>query len=98
MEGIIVSYRRGRHVQRPNQLIVEVSSVDTREKAAGLVGKRAVWTTPAGKRIEGTVAAAHGSRGALRTIMDTGIPGQALGTKITIEANTRSGTPSDSSQ
>lgn len=85
MEGIIVNFRRGRTRQTTNHMIVSSNSVDSKEKAAKLVGKKAVWKSPAGKEINGKVASAHGNKGAVRIIFETGMPGQAIGQKVNIE-------------
>lgn len=85
MEGIIVNFRGSRRVKKGNHMIVEISSVDSKEKASQLVGKKVVWKTSAGKVISGKVASAHGNSGALRVIFETGMPGQSLGTKVNIE-------------
>ena len=84
MNGTIVNYRQGRHHQKPNHLIVKVNGVDSKDKAAKLAGKKVVWNT--GKKdMTGKVAGSHGNKGAVRVIFETGIPGQALGTKVKIE-------------
>ena len=85
MEGTIVNFRGTRRVKKGNHMIVEVSSVDDKEKAAKLVGKKVVWKTSAGKPMNGKVASAHGNSGALRVIFETGMPGQSIGTKVSIE-------------
>lgn len=85
MEATIVNYRRGRHTQTTNQLILMVPKVDTKESAAKMVGKKVTWTTPSGKALEGEIVSAHGSKGAVRALMTTGVPGQAIGTKISIK-------------
>ena len=85
MEGIIKNFRRGMHTQKTNHMIVYLSSVDNKEKASKLVGKSAVWKSPAGKEITGKVAAAHGNNGALRVIFEKGMPGQSVGTKVEIK-------------
>lgn len=84
MEGVIVSFRRGKHVQHNNQMIVKVNEVDSKEKASSLVGKNVVWKSPAGKEIKGLVRAAHGNKGALRVLFEKGMPGQSLGNKVTV--------------
>lgn len=84
MQAVIANYRRSRTRQYPNHVIIEVEGVDSREKAEGLVGKKVTWTSPAGTAISGTVAAAHGGKGAVRAIMERGLPGQSLGEAITI--------------
>ena len=85
MEGVIASYKGSHKSQHPNQMIVLVEGVDSREKAGKLVGKKVVWSSPAGKELKGEVRSAHGNKGALRVLFETGMPGQALGTKVKIE-------------
>jgi ribosomal protein L35AE/L33A len=84
MQAVIVNYRRSRTRQDPNHVIVEVEGVDSREKAETLVGKTVTWTSSAGTAITGTIAAAHGNKGAVRAIMERGLPGQSLGKPITL--------------
>jgi len=38
-----------------------------------------VWRSAGGKEIKGKVSAAHGNSGAVRMILDRGVPGQAIG-------------------
>lgn len=85
MEGIIVNFRGSRRVKKGNHMIVKVSDIDNREKASSLVGKKATWKTSAGKIISGKVASVHGNSGALRIIFETGMPGQSIGTKVSIQ-------------
>ena len=85
MDGIIKNFRRGRHTQKTNHMIVYIDSDDNKEKAAKLVGKSAVWKNAQGKEIAGKVAAAHGNKGAVRVIFDRGMPGQSLGSKVEIK-------------
>ena len=46
MEGVIVSFRRGRTTQNTRQMIILVDGVDSKEKAEKLVGKSVSWQTP----------------------------------------------------
>ena len=87
MEGVIVSFRRGRRTQNMHQMIIEVVGVDTKEKAEKLVGKTVTWETPgkAKKVLKGKITAAHGGKGAVRSLWETGVPGQAVGTKVKLE-------------
>lgn len=88
MEGVIVNYKRGKRTQDDNQMIVTTEGVDSREKAEKLVGKKVVWKTPAkkdAKEIKGEVRSAHGNKGALRVLFETGMPGQAIGQKVSIQ-------------
>ena len=87
MKAMILSFRRGRHTQRPNQLLLEVEAVDTRAKAAKLIGQKVVWTSPAGKKIIGTLTNLHGNKGVLRARFSKGLPGQSLGAKIDVLEN-----------
>jgi len=84
MEGVIKNFKRGRRTQTTNQMIVYVSEVKKREEASGLVGKTVSWKSPAGKEIKGEVRSAHGNKGALRVLFETGMPGQAIGDKVVI--------------
>ncbi len=85
MKGVIVNFRTARHHQYGNQMIVKVDSLDSREKAAKLVGKKVVWTSEAKKEIAGEVRSAHGNKGALRVLFETGMPGQAIGQEVKVQ-------------
>ena len=81
MEGVIANFRRGRHVQTGNHIIVYLANKSDSEK---LVGKKVVWKSDNGKEFLGKVASTHGNNGALRVIFERGLPGQSLGTKVQI--------------
>jgi len=85
MEAVIVNFRSAKHHTVPNQMIIKVGGYSDKEKAKELIGKKATWTSPAGKQLTGKVSAQHGNSGAVRAIFDTGMPGQAVGQKILIE-------------
>lgn len=80
--GWIVSYRRGRHTQNVNQMLVEIQGVDSKEKAKPFVGKKIVWHSPSGKEIKGEVIGVHGIKGVVRTKFEKNLPGQAIATKV----------------
>ena len=84
MEGLIASFRRSRHTQDNNQMIIGVEGIDSRDKASKLVGKKVTFKTPSGKEIKGEVRGAHGNSGAVRALFETGMPGQSLGAKVSI--------------
>jgi len=84
MEGTISNFRRSRHVQKTNHMIVLIKEIDKKEKASEMIGKEVVWKSPAGKEIKGKVASSHGNKGAVRVIFQTGMPGQSVGTKVEI--------------
>ena len=68
--------------------MIEVESLNSRDKAKELVGKKVSWTSDGknAKVIEGIISSAHGNKGVLRAIFERGLPGQAIGTKVEIEA------------
>ena len=85
MKGIVLAYRGSYKTQNPKQMIVKVEGVKDIEGASALVGKTVVWTSESGKEIKGKVSAPHGGKGAVRVIFsEKGLPGQALGTEVTI--------------
>ena len=85
MEGTIVHFRGSRRVKRHNQMVLKVSGVDSKDKASKLIGKKVVWKTSAGKQLTGQITNIHGNSGALRVRFETGMPGQSIGTKVTID-------------
>ncbi len=85
MEGTIVNFRGSRRVKRHNQMVLQVSGVDSKEKAQKLIGKKAVWKTPGGKQMVGEITNVHGNSGAMRLRFDTGMPGQSIGQKVMVE-------------
>ena len=82
MQGIRIKYQRGIHTMTGNQMIIEVAGIETKAKAATLIGKRVVWKTSAGKELAGQVMAAHGNSGAVRVKFNSGMPGQSVGEKV----------------
>ena len=85
MEGVIVNYRGSHKTQHPNQMIIKVDGVDSKEKASELVKKKVIWETPTKKQMIGTILKEHGNKGALRVKFEVGLPGQAIGTKVKVE-------------
>ncbi|MBI2651745.1 50S ribosomal protein L35ae [Candidatus Woesearchaeota archaeon] len=85
MDGSIVNFRRGRHTQKMNHIIIYLSDISNRKEASKLVGKTAIWKSPAGKEIHGKIASAHGNKGAVRVIFEKGMPGQSVGQKVEIK-------------
>ena len=85
MKGTILSYRMGRHTQNVNQMLVELESVDSKEKAEKMVGKKIVWKTPSGKEINGELTAVHGSKGVMRAKFEKNLPGQSITTKFDVK-------------
>ncbi len=82
MKGIILSFRRGRHHQYNNQMIILPNGVNNREEAQKLIGKEVIFKTQTGKEIKGKISAAHGNKGAVRVVFEKGMPGQALNQEV----------------
>ncbi len=85
MKATIVNFRLSRHTKSEKQMVLVVKDVKNREQAEKLKNKTVIWKTPSGKKITGKVLAPHGNSGALKVEFETGMPGQAVGTKVEIE-------------
>lgn len=85
MEGQILHFRRGRRTQNTHQAIVQVSGVNTNDKAKAILNKKVSWKSPAGKEIKGIITQVHGNIGKVRVQFEKGIPGQAIGNKVKVE-------------
>ena len=85
-EGIVMNYRRSRHIIHPRFCILKFPEINTRKDASrDLVGRTVAWKTETGRQIRGVITRPHGNSGAVRThFKKGGLPGQALGTKIKI--------------
>jgi len=84
MEGVIVNFCGGRHTQVGNQMVVLVSGIDSKDKAAAVVGKTVTWKSPATKEIKGKITKEHGNNGAVKVLFERGMPGQSVGQKVAI--------------
>ena len=85
MDGKIIQFRRGRKTITEKHFLIEIKGISNREEAGKLIGKEVVWSSPAGKKIKGKISAPHGSKGLVRAIFETGLPGQAVTTKLEIK-------------
>ncbi len=85
MKGVIVNFRGGLHTQRNNQMVIKLDPSKSKADAEKLVGKKVVWTSPAGREIIGLVTKAHGNKGALRVRFEKGMPGQSVGKEVKVE-------------
>jgi large subunit ribosomal protein L35Ae len=82
--GVVTSYRRGKHLQHPNQVILIFDDVKTRSEASTLVGRKVKWTSPEESEFLGKVLGPHGNSGAVRAKFRTNLPGQAIGTPVVL--------------
>lgn len=80
MKATIVSYRRGRHTQTCNQMLV---LPEDESKAKDLVGKKVIFKTKT-KEIVGKVTNLHGRKGVVRVLFETGMPGQSISQEVII--------------
>ncbi|MDH3347210.1 MAG: 50S ribosomal protein L35ae [Desulfobulbaceae bacterium] len=82
----VIQFRRGRKNYKPRHFLIEISGVDSREKAAEFVGKAVEWSSPGKepKTITGKISSAHGGNGVVRAIFEKGLPGQSIGTDVAI--------------
>jgi len=84
MQGIIHNYRRGVRTVNMKQFIVIPEGIDSKAKASKLSGKTIVWKGKNSNAI-GKILAPHGDKGAVRARFESGLPGQAIGTKAEIK-------------
>ncbi len=85
MKAVIANFRRGRHTQTCNQMIIKLADVNNKDKAKELIGKTITWKSPAGKEIKGKVTKEHGNSGALRVLFEKGMPGQSIGSSVEVQ-------------
>lgn len=83
MKGILVQFRRGRHVVHERHYLIDLGAT-SRDEAKKLAGKEVVWKSPAGKEIRGKISDAHGNKGLVRAIFERGLPGQAVTTEVEV--------------
>lgn len=81
MKGIIVQFRRGRHVIHEKHYLLDLG-FKSRDEAKKSVGKIVEWKSTAGKIIKGKISDAHGTKGLVRAIFESGLPGQAITTDV----------------
>jgi len=84
MKGIIVQFRRSRHRIHERHYLLDVG-LTKREDAVKLAGKIVEWKSPAGKVIKGKISDAHGNKGLVRAIFESGLPGQAITNEIEVK-------------
>jgi len=83
--GKVIQFRRGRHTVHEKHFLIEIDGVSNKSEAEKYIGKIVSWVSPAGKIINGKISAPHGSKGVVRAIFESGLPGQAITTKVEIK-------------
>jgi len=84
VKGVFISYRGGKRTQRNKQVLIKTDGVTDRNEAARFIGRKVLWNNPKGEPIIGKIVGIHGRRGVLKASFRKGLPGQALGTMLTI--------------
>ena len=84
MKGIVVQFRRGRHTVHQKHYLLDLG-FSSRDDAKKAVGKIVEWKSSSGKVIKGKVSDAHGTKGLVRAIFESGLPGQAVLTEIEVK-------------
>ncbi|HDD67583.1 MAG TPA: 50S ribosomal protein L35ae [Candidatus Thorarchaeota archaeon] len=80
--GVVTSYRRGKHLQHPNQVLLLFDGITTRAEAASLIGRKVKWVSENGREFLGKILGPHGNSGVVRAKFRTNLPGQAIGTPV----------------
>lgn len=84
MKAVVTSYRRSRHIQKPDQILIKADGINTKAKAHTLLGKKVVLPVSKKTKMLGKVFAVHGNSGVVRARFTKGVPGQAIGTECEI--------------
>lgn len=87
MKAVIVHFRGSRKRKSECQMILQIDGVSSKDAAKELVGKVVAWVAPGKNKttITGKVSAAHGNKGCVRAIFERGMPGQSLGTEVSVQ-------------
>ena len=83
MKGIVVQFRRSRKRIHERHYLLDLGFM-SRDEAKKSSGKSVSWKSPAGKTIKGKISDAHGNKGLVRAIFETGLPGQAVTTEVEV--------------
>ncbi len=94
MKGIVVQFRRGRHVIEEKHFLLDLG-LPNRAEAQKMKGKSVEWRSSAGKVIKGKISDAHGNKGLVRAIFEKGLPGQAVTEEIEVKEGSGSATKTE---
>lgn len=84
MKGIVVQFRRGRHTIHEKHYLLDIG-MKNREEAKKMAGRVVEWKSPGGKVLKGKISDAHGNKGLVRAIFESGLPGQAITTEVEVK-------------
>jgi large subunit ribosomal protein L35Ae len=82
--GVIINYKRGPKTQRNTNLIIHIPGIVSAKKASQFIG-RGVECQISRKVLKGKVLRSHGNRGNVLVSFKSGLPGQILGSRVTIK-------------
>lgn len=84
MKGILVQFRRSRHRIKEKHYLLDIN-LKTRDEAKKMSGRVVEWKSSAGKIIKGKISDAHGNKGLVRAIFESGLPGQAVSDEVEVK-------------
>ena len=84
MKGIIVQFRRSRHRIKEKHYLLDLG-FQKRDEALKMKGKAVEWKSSSGKVIKGKISDAHGNKGLVRAIFESGLPGQAITESVEVK-------------
>lgn len=84
MKGILVQFRRSRKRICEKHYLLDLG-FQNREEAKKATGKIVSWKSSAGKVIKGKISDAHGNKGLVRAIFESGLPGQAMTNEVEVQ-------------
>ncbi len=85
MKGVIINYCRSRKRQTNRTMVASFEGINNDAEASKLIGKEIKWKNPAGKKIKGKIIDVHGTNGNVKVRFNKGLPGQAIGTEISLK-------------
>lgn len=83
MNGIIVQFRRSRHRIKEKHYLLDLGFMN-RDEAKKVIGQTVSWISSSGKVISGKISDAHGNKGLVRAIFESGLPGQSITNNVTV--------------
>ena len=83
-QGIVVSFRRGKHTQRNKQVLIKIEGVGSSQEATKFIGRKVVWNSKNRTQTIGSIVDIHGRKGLVRANLRKGLSGSVLGFQIQI--------------
>ncbi|GFZ47107.1 60S ribosomal protein L33-A [Saitozyma sp. JCM 24511] len=86
-KGRILGHKRGKRNSRPNQSLIAIEGVDTKEDARAYFGKRIAYVYKAKREINGSrvrviwgrVTRSHGNSGVVKSKFTSNLPARVFG-------------------